>query len=80
MGSSLMGPSCWSGISDFQGQVHYDFTGRTKSYYLPLYEELRKANGKRPYALVAMNDDIVVYVSYPKSDTISLDYEQFSTP
>lgn len=58
----------------------YDPTGQTKAYFLPLYEEMRKANGKWPYAIVATSDDIVVYVSYPASDGISLDYEQFAAP
>lgn len=62
----------------FTGQVPYDPTGQTKNFFLPLYEEMRKANGKWPYAIVATSDDIVVYVSYPASDGISLDYEQYA--
>lgn len=64
----------------FTGQVPYDPTGQTKNYFLPLYQELRKANGKWPYAIVATSDDIVVYVSYPANDGISLDYEQYAVP
>ncbi|QXI31550.1 hypothetical protein HU752_019525 [Pseudomonas vanderleydeniana] len=64
----------------FTGQVPYDPTGQTKSFFLPLYEEMRKANGKWPYAIVATSDNIVVYVSYAASDRISLDYEQYAEP
>ncbi|WNW09769.1 hypothetical protein RRX38_00940 [Pseudomonas sp. DTU_2021_1001937_2_SI_NGA_ILE_001] len=64
----------------FTGQVPYDPTGLTKSYFLSLYQELRKANGKWPYALVATSDDIVVYVSYPANDGIALDYERYEAP
>lgn len=64
----------------FTGQVPYDPTGQTKTYFLPLYQEMRKANGKWPYAIVANSDNIVVYVSYPANDGISLDYEQFEAP
>lgn len=64
----------------FQAQVPYDPRGYTKDYFLPLYEHMRKANGKWPYALVDSSDAVVVYVSYPKNDTIALDYEGYALP
>lgn len=64
----------------FTGEVPYDPTGQTKTYFLPLYQQMRKANGKWPYAIVASSDDIVVYVSYPAEEGIALDYEQFAAP
>ncbi len=60
------------------GKCHTIPLGRRRTFFLPLYEEMRKANGKWPYAIVATSDDIVVYVSYPASDGISLDYEQYA--
>ncbi|MCJ7958928.1 hypothetical protein NTD89_12080 [Pseudomonas sp. 14P_5.3_Bac1] len=64
----------------FQVQAPYDPRGQTKDFFLPLYEHMRKANGKWPYALVDSSDAVVVYVSYPKDDEISLDYEGFEAP
>ncbi|WP_248749263.1 hypothetical protein [Pseudomonas sp. MWU15-20650] len=64
----------------FQVQAPYDPRGQTKDFFLPLYEQMRKANGKWPYALVDSSDAVVVYVSYPKDDEISLDYEGFEAP
>ncbi|UXV18010.1 hypothetical protein N4P55_19275 [Pseudomonas fluorescens] len=64
----------------FQVQAPYDPRGQTKDFFLPLYEDMRKANGKWPYALVVSSDAVVVYVSYPKADHISLDYEGFAAP
>lgn len=64
----------------FTGDVPYDPTGQTKTYFLPLYQQMRKANGSWPYALVASSDDIIVYVSYPAGDGIALDYEQYTAP
>ncbi|NVZ23709.1 hypothetical protein [Pseudomonas costantinii] len=64
----------------FQVQAPYDPRGQTKDFYLPLYEQMRKANGKWPYALVDSSDAVVVYVSYPKGDSISLDYEGYEAP
>lgn len=64
----------------FLGEVPYDPQGQTKDFFLPLFEDLRKANGKWPYALVATNYGEMVYVSYPKSDTITLGYENFEAP
>ncbi|CAH0125510.1 hypothetical protein [Pseudomonas mediterranea] len=64
----------------FQGEVPYDPQGQTKDFFLPLYEQLRKANGKWPYVLVASNYGEMVYVSYPRSDSISLAYENFEAP
>jgi hypothetical protein len=64
----------------FQGEVPYDPQGQTKDFFLPLYEQLRKANGKWPYVLVASNYGEMVYVSYPQDDSISLDYENFEAP
>ncbi|MGR3886369.1 hypothetical protein [Pseudomonas sp. 1152_12] len=64
----------------FQVQAPYDPRGQTKDFFLPLYEHMRKANGKWPYALVVSSDAVVVYVSYPKDDGISLDYEGFEAP
>lgn len=64
----------------FQVQAPYDPRGQTKDFFLPLYEHMRKANGKWPYALVDSSDAVVVYVSYPKDDKISLDYEGFEAP
>ncbi|BBP65033.1 hypothetical protein PHLH5_25740 [Pseudomonas sp. Cab53] len=64
----------------FIGEVPYDPQGQTKDFFLPLYEDLRKANGKWPYVLVASNYGEMVYVSYPRSDSISLGYENFEVP
>lgn len=64
----------------FTGQVPYDPNGQTKSWFVPLYEEMRKANSKWPFALVASSDDLIVYVSYPASDGIALDYERYVSP
>ena len=64
----------------FQVQAPYDPRGQTKDFFLPLYEHMRKANGKWPYALVVSSDAVVVYVSYPKADPIALDYEGFEAP
>ncbi|MCG6576994.1 hypothetical protein EGM97_20050 [Pseudomonas sp. AF32] len=64
----------------FLGEVPYDPQGQTKDFFLPLYEQLRKANGKWPYVLVANNYGEMVYVSYPQSDSISLAYENFDVP
>ncbi|MFL1491901.1 hypothetical protein [Pseudomonas antarctica] len=61
-------------------QVPYDPRGQTKDFFLPLYEHMRKANGKWPCALVVSSDAVVVYVSYPKDDGTSLDYEGFEAP
>ncbi|CNK88604.1 Uncharacterised protein [Mycobacterium tuberculosis] len=41
---------------------------------------MRKANGKWPYALVDSSDGVVVYVSYPQEDGISLRYEDYAVP
>lgn len=64
----------------FQVQAPYDPRGQTKDFFLPLYEHMRKANGKWPYALVDSSDAVMVYVSYPKDDEITLDYEGFEAP
>ncbi|EFQ62077.1 hypothetical protein PFWH6_4069 [Pseudomonas fluorescens WH6] len=64
----------------FQVQAPYDPRGQTKDFFLPFYEDMRKANGKWPYALVDNSDAVVVYVSYPKNDTIALDYEGYALP
>ena len=64
----------------FQVQAPYDPRGQTKDFFLPFYEEMRKANGKWPYALVVSSDAVVVYVSYPKAAPIALDYEGFEAP
>ncbi|MFP3497085.1 hypothetical protein SB759_22915 [Pseudomonas sp. SIMBA_059] len=64
----------------FHVQAPYDPRGQTKDFYLPLYERMRKANGKWPFALVDNSDAVVVYVSYPKDDGISLNYEGFEAP
>lgn len=64
----------------FQVQLPYDPRGQTKNYFLQLYEQMRAANGKWPYALVASSDAVVVYVSYPKDDGIALDYESYAVP
>ncbi|CAD5198708.1 hypothetical protein [Pseudomonas sp. FEN] len=64
----------------FHVQLPYDPRGQTKSYFTPLYEQLRKANGKWPYALVVSSDAVVVYVSYSKDGMIALDYESYAVP
>ncbi|CRM16776.1 MULTISPECIES: hypothetical protein [Pseudomonas] len=64
----------------FHVQAPYDPRGQTKDFFLPLYERMRKANGKWPYALVDSSDAVVVYVSYPKEDRIALDYEGYALP
>ncbi len=64
----------------FQVQAPYDPRGNTKDFFLPLYEHMRKANGKWPYALVDSSDGVVVYVSYPQEDGISLRYEDYAVP
>ncbi|WP_223472329.1 MULTISPECIES: hypothetical protein [unclassified Pseudomonas] len=64
----------------FQVQLPYDPRGQTKNYFLELYEQMRRANGKWPYALVASSDAVVVYVSYSKDDRIALDYESYAVP
>jgi hypothetical protein len=64
----------------FHVQFPYDPQGQTKDFFLPLYQEMRKANGKWAYAFVSPNDAQVVYVSYPASDAIDLNYEFFAEP
>ncbi|MGY2374280.1 hypothetical protein ACW9IB_07210 [Pseudomonas sp. SDO524_S393] len=64
----------------FHGEAPYDPRGQTKEFFLPLYEQMRKANGKWPFALVVSSDTVVVYVSYPKDDGISLNYEDYAAP
>ena len=64
----------------FHVQAPYDPRGQTKDFFLPLYENMRKANGKWPFALVDRSDAVVVYVSYPQSNGISLNYEGYAMP
>ncbi len=58
----------------------YDPQGQTLDFFMPLYEQMRKANGKWPYAFVAGSDGQVVYISYRDDGTIARDFEFFAQP
>ncbi len=64
----------------FHVQLPYDPQGQTKDFFIPLYEQMRKANGKWPYAFVASNDAQVLYISYRDNGTIAMDYEFYAVP
>ncbi len=54
----------------------YDPQGQTKDYFLPLYAEMKKANGGWPYSFVATSDNTIVSVKYEKKGMV-VDYEMY---
>lgn len=64
----------------FYVDLPYDPQGQTLDFFMPLYEQMRKANGKWPYAFVAGSDGQVVYISYRDNGTIARDFEFYDAP
>jgi hypothetical protein len=64
----------------FHVQFPYDPQGQTRDYFAPLYEQMRKANGKWPYAFVDSNDAQVLYISYRDNGTTAMDFEFYTLP
>lgn len=64
----------------FHVQMPYDPQGQTRDFFVPLYEQMKKANGKWPYAFVDSNDSQVLYISYRDNGTTAMDYEFYTLP
>ncbi|MEN0105262.1 MAG: hypothetical protein AAGC84_02435 [Pseudomonas sp.] len=64
----------------FHVQMPYDPQGQTRDFFAPLYEQMRKANGKWPYAFVDSNDAQVLYISYRDNGTTATDFEFYALP
>ena len=60
----------------FYVEFPYDPQGQTKDYFLPLYADMKKANGGWPYSFVATSDNTIVSVKYEKK-AMSIDYEMY---
>ncbi len=54
----------------------YDPQGQTKDYFLPLYAEMKKANGGWPYSFVATSDNTIISIKYEKKG-MAIDYEMY---
>lgn len=54
----------------------YDPQGQTEDYFLPLYREMKKANGGWPYSFVATSDNTIISIEYGKKGMI-IDYEMY---
>ncbi len=55
----------------------YDPQGQTKDYFLPLYAEMKKANGGWPYSFVATSDNTIISIKYGKK-SMNVDYEMYA--
>lgn len=55
----------------------YDPQGQTASYFSPLYDEMRIANGRHPFSFVALSDNTVVSVSYRPNGTAKVNHEMY---
>lgn len=64
----------------FHVRLPYDPQGQTRDFFVPLYEQMRKANGKWPYAFVDSNDSQVLYISYRDNGTAAMEYEFYTLP
>jgi hypothetical protein len=56
----------------------YDPQGQTKSYFGPLFDKMRIANGGWPYSFVALSDNTVLNVSYGPTGYPDLEYEMYA--
>ncbi len=59
----------------FYVSVPYDPQGQTKSYFLPLYDDMRVANGGHALAFVMESDNTVVMLAFKDKYHWSTDYE-----
>jgi hypothetical protein len=60
----------------FYVQFPYDPQGQTRDYFMPLYDEMRKANGSHPLAFV--DENTIVYLNFMAPNRWKIEYEMFA--
>ena len=61
----------------FYVQFPYDPQGQTKDYFLPLYQQIRGANGSRPLSFVSINDNEIVNLEFTGVKKLRIGYEMY---
>jgi hypothetical protein len=55
----------------------YDPQGQTASYFSPLYNAMRRANGGYPFSFVSVADNTIINVSYRQNGWSKVEYERY---
>jgi hypothetical protein len=56
----------------------YDPQGQTRDYFIPLYFEMLKANGRHPFSFVSLSDNLIINIAQMPKNGISERFEDFS--